>query len=185
MSVVCVCVCGFLLSRYLTAKYSFRKFREKWGGYSSPCPTYSIALDAKPTVYGKPLYKIIMKQGIDSSYLVFTWQLQQFKPNTLHMKNGTKEKLMSMQLCICYRVQVMIDSSQGDSGEDNDSAKEDSGEDNTMCLKCGIRYGDSSEKWTCRDGCGMWFSKSIKRRLPKVFCCMCYTDVDSCIIHTI
>ena len=67
------------------------------------------------------------------------------------------------------------DSSQGDSGEDNNnSSPDDSGEDNTMCPKCGIRYGDSSEKWICCDGCGMWFNKkytNIKRRVPKLFYC--------------
>ena len=67
------------------------------------------------------------------------------------------------------------DSSQGDSGEDNNnSSPEDSGEDNTMCPKCAIRYGDSSEKWICCDGYGMWFNKkytNIKRRVPKLLYC--------------
>ena len=36
--------------------------------------------------------------------------------------------------------------------------KEDS-EDNTTCPKCGVRYGISSEKWVCCDGCGVWYNK--------------------------
>ena len=61
------------------------------------------------------------------------------------------------------------DSSHKDSGEDN---QEDSEEDNVVtCPKCGIRYGDSSEKWICCDRCGMWFNIKCTSRVPKVFYC--------------
>ena len=54
-----------------------------------------------------------------------------------------------MVACICCQVQVMkMVIPQGDSGVDN-----------TMFPKCGIRYGNSLEKWICCDGCGIWFYK--------------------------
>ena len=66
------------------------------------------------------------------------------------------------------------DSSQGESGDNDPSSQEDSGEENTTCLKSGIRYDNSLEKWICYDGCGMWYNKkctNIKRRVPKMFYC--------------
>ena len=66
-------------------------------------------------------------------------------------KNSTQEKgcndvIAALHLLSSSSVEDG-DSSQGDSGEDNNNCSpEDSGEDNTMCPKCGIRYGDSSEK---------------------------------------
>ena len=50
--------------------------------------------------------------------------------------------------------------------------QEDSEEDNVVtCPKCGIWYGDSSEKWICCDRCGMWFNIKCTSRVPKVFYC--------------
>ena len=57
------------------------------------------------------------------------------------------------------------DSSYKDSGEDNrDSVQEDSEEDNVTFPKCGIRYGNSLEKWIYCDRCGMWFNKKYKKK---------------------
>ena len=86
---------------------------------------------------------------------------------TRSRKNCTQEKGIDDVIAALH----LLSSS---SDEDSDSSQGDSGEDNTMCPKCGIRYGDSSEKWICCDGCGMWFNKkctNIKRRVPKVFYC--------------
>ena len=82
---------------------------------------------------------------------------------TRSRKNSTQEKRIDDVIAALHLLSSSSDedgdSSQGDSGEDNDSSRENSGEDNTTCLKCGIRYGDSLEKWNCCDGCGMWFNK--------------------------
>ena len=62
---------------------------------------------------------------------------------------------------------LATDSAQGgESEEDNDdfSQPKDTEEDNTTCSKCGIRYGDSLEKWICCDGCGMWFNKKCTNK---------------------
>ena len=98
---------------------------------------------------------------------------------TRSRKNSAQEKGCNDVIAALYLLSSSSnedgDSSQGDSGEDNNnSSPEDSGEDNTMCPKWGIRYGNSSEKWICCDGCGMWFNKKctyIKRRVPKLFYC--------------
>ena len=59
------------------------------------------------------------------------------------------------------------DSTQGRGSEEDkdESSQEDSEEANTTCPKCGIRYGDSSEKWICCDGCGMWFNKKCTNKM--------------------
>ena len=72
-------------------------------------------------------------------------------------KNSAQEKGCNDVIAVLHLLSSSSDedgdSSHGDSGEDNNnSSPEDSGEDNTMCPKCGIRYGDSSEKWICFDG---------------------------------
>ena len=98
---------------------------------------------------------------------------------TRSRKNSAQEKGCNDVIAALHLLSSLSnedgDSSDGDSGEDNNnSSPEDSGEDNTMCPKCGIRYGDSTEKWICCDGCGMWFNKkctNIKKRVPKMFYC--------------
>ena len=97
---------------------------------------------------------------------------------TRSKKNSTQEKGIDDVIAALHLLSSSSDedgdSSQGDSGDDDHSSQEDSGEENTTCLKCGIRYSDSSEKWICCDGCGTWYSKkctNIKTRVPKMFYC--------------
>jgi hypothetical protein len=95
-------------------------------------------------------------------------RLQTKKRSLRSRKNCAKEKAIDGALAALHLSSSSGVDSQGDSGEDS------SDENNTTCPKCGIRYGDSSEKWICCDKCGMWFNKkctNVKRRVPKVFYC--------------
>ena len=69
-------------------------------------------------------------------------------------------------------------SSSSDEGESVQTKKDS--KENTTYPKCEVRYGDSSEKWVCCDGCGVWHNKKctgLKRMVPKVFYCeKCATD---------
>ena len=100
---------------------------------------------------------------------------------TRSKRNCSQEKTIDDVIAVLQLSSSLSgDSCEGDSGEDNNSSQEDSDEDNTTCPKCGIRYGDSLEKWICCDRCGMWFNKTctnIKRRVPKVFY-WCFVDID-------
>ena len=58
--------------------------------------------------------------------------------------------------------------------DDSSQESETEDEDNTTCPKCGIRYGDSTEKWFACEGCNQWFNKkctNIKRREPEYYYC--------------
>ena len=94
---------------------------------------------------------------------------------TRSRRNNTQEKGIDGVLAALHLLLSLSgedDSSHKDSGEDNgDSFQEDSEEDNVTCPKCGIRYGDSSEKWICCDRCGMWFNKNCTGIKRRVFYC--------------
>jgi len=93
---------------------------------------------------------------------------------TRSRKNSTQEKGIDDVFAALHLLSSSSDENGDYSQENDDSSQEDSEEDNTTCPKYGIRYGDSSEKWICCDGCGKWFNKkctNIKRRVPKVFYC--------------
>ena len=99
---------------------------------------------------------------------------KQLKKNSARSGRKTRSRRNSAQEKGIDDVLAALHMLLSSSGED-DSSHKDSGEDNAVtCPKCGIRYGDSSEKWICCDRYGMWFNKKctgIKRRVPKVFYC--------------
>ena len=58
--------------------------------------------------------------------------------------------------------------------DDSSQESETEDEDNTTCPKCGVRYGDSTEKWFACEGCNQWFNQkctNIKRREPEYYYC--------------
>jgi len=78
---------------------------------------------------------------------------------TRSRKNSIQEKEVDDVFAALH----LLSSSSDEDGEEvqgEGNFIDDNSEDDTTCpkcgMRCGIRYGDSTEKWICCDGCGLW-----------------------------